>query len=337
MSEYQRLSVHLPTFGRQPLNDSEAEKMNYSRDFRAPPPDDQVVLASLADSQPSSAPPSSSRWPGRLVILATIAIVLLPVLYLGLPGEISDWYVAAAAECRLNGDRTEAERNLDRALAWDPTNATVFHYRGDWKVQDGSYAEGLKNYERALELDAGNTTVRVQRTLAWQFLGEHEKAIAEWRRLVAEYPAAAPDQRATLLNGLAYAQALEGQRELTDALQNIEQAFQQAGNRLSLGNRAAMLDTRGYIHYLRGDRVAAERDLKTAVEAAEADLTRLIQRKDYVDQRDFLQQQKDANKSVAVIRYHRALVYQALGKHEEAERDLKRVRALGHEPGEKLF
>ena len=40
---------------------------------------------------------------------------------------------------------------------------------------------------------------------------------------------------------------------------------------------------------------------------------------------------------MAVIRYHRGLLYEAMGQTEAAERDFRRVRELGYEPGPQLF
>ena len=49
-----------------------------------------------------------------------------------------------------------------------------------------------------------------------------------------------------------------------------------------------------------------------------------------------LQFQRHAE-SVAVIRYHRALILEMLGEPELAEQDLQRVVELGFEPGDDLF
>jgi tetratricopeptide (TPR) repeat protein len=304
--------------------------MVYSRDFPDHTANDQYVLATLADSEAVPKPPRSSRWLGWLMIAGTLGIVLIPLLCLGLPGEISQWYVAAAIESRLDGDQPGAERNLDKALAWDPKNGKAHACRGDWKLEEGDYEACLQDYERALALEPDDPAVLPQRTIACQYLGRHDQAIADWKKLVAGPSAARAGRRAVYLNGLAYAQAL-GNRELQAALQNVDQAL----TLVSLNS--AMLDTRGYIYYLRGDLKAAERDMAHAVTMAEQDLKDFIASKEYLDHREFVQQQKEMTKSVAVIRYHRALVYQALVRHEEAEQDLKRVRDLGYEPGEKLF
>ena len=45
----------------------------------------------------------------------------------------------------------------------------------------------------------------------------------------------------------------------------------------------------------------------------------------------------DIRRNVAVIRYHRALVWEKLGEQDKADADNRRVRELGCEPGPKLF
>jgi hypothetical protein len=46
---------------------------------------------------------------------------------------------------------------------------------------------------------------------------------------------------------------------------------------------------------------------------------------------------KEVDRTTAVIRYHRALVLEALRRPDEAAGDYRRVRELGFEPDEKLF
>ena len=42
-------------------------------------------------------------------------------------------------------------------------------------------------------------------------------------------------------------------------------------------------------------------------------------------------------RSIAVLHYHRGLVYERLGRQDEADADYRRVRELGFEPGDDLF
>jgi hypothetical protein len=95
-----------------------------------------------------------------------------------------------------------------------------------------------------------------------------------------------------------------------------------------------MLDTRGYIHFRRGDLTAAEADLNLAVDRTEQDYQGEERTR---HRREFNQPLDRLRKSLAVIRYHRALVFDALGQSKKAEADRRRVRELGFAPAPSLF
>ena len=136
------------------------------------------------------------------------------------------------------------------------------------------------------------------------------------------------------LNGLAYARAL-GNTELDQALEEVNQALQFGGRNPE--SRAAMLDTRGYIQLLRGDYQAARQDLDRAIQSMEMILATAGGVKNYPDPRQHEQDLQLLKHSVAVMYYHRALMFEQLGESELAARDLRRVHELGHEPGDQLF
>ena len=87
---------------------------------------------------------------------------------------------------------------------------------------------------------------------------------------------------------------------------------------------------------------AASQDTENAVKSAEWQLKGL----DWMDgnNRNYaidLRRQEEARraraKSVAVIRYHRLLVLEKLGKTKRAAEDRARIEQLGHEPNDQLF
>lgn len=107
---------------------------------------------------------------------------------------------------------------------------------------------------------------------------------------------------------------------------------------------AAYIDTRGYLRYRLGDNEAALRDLTTAVDLAEAGNNYFRHSAYYQgllgyptspDEARYKQHKSDM--SLAVLHYHRALALEALGRNDEAEAELDRVRELGFEPGPELF
>ena len=116
-----------------------------------------------------------------------------------------------------------------------------------------------------------------------------------------------------------------------------------------LSEFAPILDTRGFVSYKlavtgesekRAERFeAARKDLDLAVVAMEACVhveRVLVTRYQGADLRSAKADLKRSEQSLAVIRYHRALLLDELGEDQLAARDRSRVKQLGHEPNERL-
>ena len=288
------------------------------------------MVAALADGVPGEIRPRGQRWTVRLIVLAVVLLVLGPILVAGLPGEIARWHQAAATEKYLNDDFDGALQSLDHALAWSPDDADVLALRGKWKLDRQDYRGSLEDFDRAVQIQPHSSEIFVSRTVALQHLGRHPEAIADWEKLVKLREAASAGRRAEALNGLAYARAV-AKTDLDQALQGVEQALE------LMGDNAAMLDTRGYIQVLRGELEAAKADLEIAVPDVEQQLQKATAKTDYIDRRKFQGQLRKLKQSVAVICYHRALLYDQLGQAEPAAADRRRVRELGFEPTDDLF
>ncbi len=293
-------------------------------------PDDQTQSPQREDLATFRTLPRQSRWAGRLAILVAVLITLGPVLYFGLPGEIARWHQAAAMELWQDGKKQEALARLEVAFRWAGDSAGIYLCRADWMLQERKFQESLDDYDKSLALDSRNLWAMIQRTEVLQHLGKHAQAIQAWKTLVTRYQSASAEQRAIFLNGLAYAQAV-GDVELDQALENIIQAIN------LFGQDAAMLDTRGFIHYRRDNLEAAKADLNLAVQSMEQNHRAVEQDRTYIDRAEFEQKLMASRRSLAVIRYHRSLVFDSLGKTKEAEADRRRVRQLGFDPAPSLF
>jgi tetratricopeptide (TPR) repeat protein len=292
--------------------------------------DETLELDRWPDATSGRCPRNRGRWTGRLVILIVIFLALGPVLCLEMPSEVSRWYQAAAMERWIAGDKTEALDYLEDSLRWAPAQADAFVCRGDWRLDEQEFHQAIEDYNAALQREPGHIMALINRSLAFQHLGLHERAIQDWKTLVDLHRSTSASQRAMLLNGLAYAQAL-GSVELKQALENVSQAID------LVGHNAAMLDTRGYIHLLEGNFEAARADLDPAVAGMEQEFRQLERTRQYIDRAEFERKLTEYRKSLAVIRYHRALALDALARPEEAESDRSRVRELGYTPGPDLF
>ncbi len=110
---------------------------------------------------------------------------------------------------------------------------------------------------------------------------------------------------------------------------------------LAASSASAILDTRGFLYFRRGDYTSAHRDLETACNLSESFL--LIsqqgktQKQNMIDPREAQLRQRRSKKTTAVYYYHRALLYRALKMTKQAEADFRRIFELGFEPGEHLF
>jgi tetratricopeptide (TPR) repeat protein len=288
-------------------------------------------VAEVADDRPpDKSKPSKTGWLSILTIAGVCALVLGPVVYLGLPDEISRWYVAAALEAHADGDTPRALEHMQAASDWAPENISIYIYRGQLKQQEGDYAGSLVECNKALEIDPTNEGALIQRSQAFQHLGRHDEAIADWKTLTSSPSMSRIASRVMYLNGLAYAQAL-GNTELDAALENVENAIK------TVGQNSAMLDTRGFIQYQRGDLKSARSDLELAVKMIEDEYSQAAGTRQDTPPSEFDEALKQLAQSVAVIRYHRSLIFDALNKPDAAAKDRARVRELGFEPDEHLF
>jgi tetratricopeptide (TPR) repeat protein len=306
-----------------------------SRDDRFCPHDDeQIYVAALVEPPVEEPEKIRKRRISRWMTVALLVVVLGPVAWRWWPKEVARWYSALATERQLDGDAAAAEQALTAALWWDPESAALFRQRGDLFTDQGQYERALEDYCRALELNPEDTANRFKRSIALQYLGRHAEAVEDWLQIKATLEGRGQAAFAWALNGLAYARAL-GSTDLDRALEEVNQALQ-FGSR-SPEVRAAMLDTRGYIQVLRGEYEAARADLDRAIDSMEVILAAATGFKSHPDAREHQQDLERLKHHVAVMVYHRALLFEQLGEDELAARDLRRVRRLGHEPGERLF
>jgi tetratricopeptide (TPR) repeat protein len=270
------------------------------------------------------------------MLWALVLLVVGPCAYQQAPLEMARWHVAAAIKARSEGRQEAALDLLDRALAWDADNPSLYLKRAQWRKADGQYDLALADVQRADALRPDDPRILSARSELLQLLGKHAEAIEIWRAIDRLSLAGGTPPRETALNGLAYAQAV-GNLELEEGLERVNKALDIEPD------NAALLDTRGFLLYRLGKYDEALRDMEAAVQGMEHEL-RLTQAVPatmeriifYSDNADG--QMATAKQAAAVIRYHRALVLERLGRHAEAKADRARARVLiGRDPDETLF
>lgn len=270
-----------------------------------------------------------------------------------IPREIGRWQLALAIQARLRGDRAEAERRLEAALRRFPDHPALLLQRAEWWREDGREEEALAQIARLREVAQEATSWLLVEAYFLQTSGKFEAAVPLWRTINQRSQTSGQPPRHAALNGLAYAMALAGV--------DLEEALALASEALRLDpDSPAILDTRGYILYRLGRHAEAVRDLRRAAAGIDVALERmqkLLQAEGLADDRSgaellpttvvdlFLadarhpaQYWATTRHAAAVIHYHLALAFAAMGRQTGAEIELQKARELaGREPDDSLF
>jgi tetratricopeptide (TPR) repeat protein len=263
-----------------------------------------------------------------LLVLALLALLVVPAIAVLGPPEIAAWHLAAAQEERTAGNKNRAYDHLQDAIRWSPRSAGILLQRAVWRLEDGQTEAALTDANAAAELRPDEYQVLSIRAQILQHLDRHVEAIQDWKTIDRLSLTRGTPDRATALNGLAYARAV-GKLDLKEATRNVEEALKFDPTNW------ALLDTRGYLLHLQGEHARALVDMDAAVKGMEG----LRPGPDLKPPADIdTSGINNLEQGKAVIHYHRALVLQALGRENEAEQDLRRARDLiGREPDAKLF
>jgi tetratricopeptide (TPR) repeat protein len=274
-----------------------------------------------------------------LVVLAIVG----PCAYQETPREVARWHVARALVHREEGRNDAAWAAMARARDWDPKNPDLLLKQAQWHKADRDFDAALADVQAAEELRPEDWNVLLVKAEILQHLGRHAEAIDTWKEIDRMSMASGQPPRVSALNGLAYARSV-GNAEIEEGMEAVNRALELLPNHPDMAQtRAAMLDTRGFLLYRQGKYDEALKDMQPAVEEFERQLRLsralppLLERVvAYSDLEESPEVQ--AKLGAAVVRYHKALVLEKLGRHAEAKMDQARARVLiGREPDETLF
>lgn len=272
----------------------------------------------------------------RLFVVLLMVALLAPCVAALAPREIALWHLIAAQEERAAGQKTQAYDRLQSGFRWAPSNAGLLLQRAVWRLEDGQHEAALTDVNSVVQLAPDDYQALLVRSQILQQLDRHAEAIADWKTIDRLSQTRGIPDRATALNGLAYARAV-GKLDLDDALKNVNAALELEPKSPSI------LDTRGYLLHLQAKDEEALPDMNAAVSGME-EMFKLIESQPKELQRSRFAADIDLDginrpeQGVAVVRYHRALVLQSLGRAKDAQKDLQRARELiGREPDETLF
>jgi tetratricopeptide (TPR) repeat protein len=316
---------------------------------------------SSANYYASLTPKPAKKRGAWIVIFITSLLVVVPVVIKEIPREHARWYQAAATEYLERGQFDSALQQVGRALELDPEQYRTYLlqariYEKRYTTTDSkSSADDLarafdcialarnkaaqEGQQLIVELHAAELAHNVKR---WKVAADHYKNILD-TITVNTY------LRAQMLNGYAYNAALANV-DLDAALADIEEALDLVSDQRGLGKddladaKASFLDTRGYIHYRRGEYSPAIADIEQSLKLFEPVKDKKLEKaKGNLVRAHEIQRVKDEiNRAWAVMLYHRALVNEVLAV-DEPERilvvvqDLARIKALGQTPGTDLY
>ena len=291
-----------------------------------------------------------TRFPRPLFLIVFFGI-LAPYGLIEIPREIGRWHLANAYQLRAANEAEGAYQRLEAATYWFPNSAELLLQRAEWKLEDGKKDEALADCDAMLAAGGESHLWLIVHASFLQHAGHFEGAVDDWKKIEQFSQRSGIPDRGTALNGLAYSQAL-AKKELDEALENVNEALD-----LEKGN-PNILDTRGFVRFLRDDYDAALVDLDSAV----AGLDKAVERADgraraYVTPELFRKavtlrpkrlleiappdeqtKREMLATAAAVVHYHRSLVLTAMDRKEDAEKDREIARRLaGREPDETLF
>ncbi len=228
------------------------------------------------------------------------------------------WNARQAQQKFQSGDYRGATNNLTAAIAWGSEHPDLYYTRAiaRLKIDDlqGSLEDLTYSTLHPPRL-ASISQVYSQRAWVHIRLGNKQQAVDDANRSIDLGSAHDP----SALNQRAYIRALANLNEtdLRAGLKDIDRALEMVGE----GN-PEYLDTRAYLRHLLGQNETALEDMNAAIPLIE-------------QQRSLMGRESDVhefNHSLAVMYYHRSLIYRALKQDSQADADAHRVEQLGFEP-----
>lgn len=315
---------------------------------------------SNANYYASLTPKPAKKRGAWMVILVTSLLVVVPVVIKEIPREHARWHQAAAREYLQQEKFDLALQQVERAIELDKLLYTSYLLRakiykerykskeGDGLLENMEHAFDSINRAKALAPPEQLRIVEVQRADMAHELGLWKVAASEYKRILQAANFNIP-ARAHLLNGSAYNSALAN-IDLDTALADIEEALDLVSDYRGLGKetlqeiRASCLDTRGYIHFQRGEYRLALEDSEQSIQLFEPLRKKNLEDADnnVVRASERKKTKADINRTWAVLLYHRKLVNDMLAGEEPhrldyVAEDEAAIKALGFEVGPHLY
>ncbi|HUY32067.1 MAG TPA: hypothetical protein VMV69_04740 [Pirellulales bacterium] len=286
-----------------------------------------------------------------LLILAFLALLGTAAVREGavdfIKEELAQLLVQRAVAQAEKDDLPGALANLNRAVAWAPSEPSPYLWRARYRLELNDVRGSLDDYNQLIKLTDRSASAYLGRSAALTRLNRHREAIDDLTRAIELSPGHDPMPR----NNRAYARAIAG-IELDEGLADVDEALravnatlssiESAPNRLNKilfqaqakQEKAMYLDTRGTLHLLKRNDEMALRDLDDAIHLAEESFQQLGP---LADQNQQPRWRRIQNQALAVMYHHRGQIHQMSGNGTQAQNDLRRGQELGYDPDRGVY
>jgi tetratricopeptide (TPR) repeat protein len=122
------------------------------------------------------------------------------------------------------GDYENAIQSFDKALTVDPTNSSIYNYRGQAYSKTKNYESAIRDYSNAITLDQNNPQYYNNRGKAFKATGHHQEAVSDYTAALDLDP--------------KYKEALENRAESYRVLGEKEKALQDYDQLIQLNPQA---------------------------------------------------------------------------------------------------
>lgn len=285
----------------------------------------------------------SNRYATGAFIAFLVGIVMFPLLWKAAPLEYAKWQLAAAANAVVHSDWKKAEAHLAAA---EQSSRQVRELPDYWGVylklvngdpsRDDSTSTLIEELKEAI---AENSQNRLAGNWLVELLSEQGR-FAEALDCVKLTIGDAGPSDAYERNQLAYYRSLANV-ELEDALKDIDKALAE------IPDEPALLDTKAWVLY----RLKRYAEALVLIDKALEELLGLIPEEYREAPADYdpaglgtaplgklpATLSKERMDSIAVIRFHRMKILEALNRHEDALSDYRAIRFWGTEPDDRLY
>ena len=304
--------------------------------FPVPATFDDLPMADRDGTGKVADPRSDSARSGRasrrkrivlgLILAGIVVLAAVPWLMNAGQGLLGDWLAQRARQRFQDGDMPGTVADSTRAFTLlgdqleDERQIELLVIRASAKLAINDLEGSRADFDRVLSSPKTSRAMRVE--------CYHRRSWVHCRQ--KNYVAAVEDassaiqlygrEHEVLLNQRAYIRALanaeaKDKQELEAGLNDVNLALKRAPD------NAAFLDTKGYLLHLLGNHDEALREMDRAI-----DLTLAAQHRFYRGDRQRVLE------DLAVMHFHRGLIYEALEQHDQAKINFQQAEEFGYDP-----